>query len=204
MPKVGVFGGTFNPPHKGHLELARRALEVFSLDKIIWIPTGNSYMKTGVTDKFVRLAMTSIFVRDEAGMEVSDMEVNREGATYTYETLSILKEESPDNELYLILGGDSLQKIGCWKNPEIIFKNASIICAYRAEDNTKEEYLEALKQVANELKMHYNAKIHFMDFDVNISSTKVRDYIKTGKDAHSFLSEDLLEYIKGHQLYIES
>ena len=134
--KIGIMGGTFNPIHYGHLILAERARESFSLDYVIFIPSGLSYMKDDVLDSNIRYQMTALAIKDNPNFKISAIETNRIGNSYTYETLeelSLLEKEG--STFYFIIGEDSLFNIEQWKFPERIFQLAEIIVAKRMESS---------------------------------------------------------------------
>ena len=123
MKKTGIMGGTFNPVHNGHLTLARQALRQFTLDDVLFMPCGVPYMKAGqkVEDGQIRAEMTSLAIQDEPCFILSTMELERQGNTYTYQTLERLKAENPETEYYFIVGADSLFHMAEWVCPENIF-----------------------------------------------------------------------------------
>lgn len=200
--KVGILGGTFNPIHMGHLILAEHAYSEFELDEILFIPTGISYFKDPkiVVDKKSRLAMISEAIKDNHHFALSTIETDREGNSYTYETLEILKKENPETSYYLILGADSLFQIEEWQRPEIIMKNATILASIRNGQSK-----EALEQKALELAKKYNGDIKILTFPyIDLSSTDIRERIKTGKSIRYMLPDDTLSYIEKNGLYIDN
>ncbi|MBQ6128798.1 MAG: nicotinate (nicotinamide) nucleotide adenylyltransferase, partial [Lachnospiraceae bacterium] len=122
--KVGVFGGTFDPIHMGHLILAQNALEILGLDKVLIMPSGCSYLKDTekVSKKEHRIEMTRLAIEDNDGFELSVMEAEREGNSYTYETFEILCSQNPDIDYYYIIGADVFMSMRTWQKPEEIFK----------------------------------------------------------------------------------
>ena len=108
--KTGIMGGTFNPIHIGHLLLAENAKDTFGLNEILFIPSGLSYMKKGmeIADKKMRLEMTRLAIADNPSFSLSSIEVEREGNSYTCETLEVLHKAKPQTEFYFIVGADSL------------------------------------------------------------------------------------------------
>ena len=106
--KIGIIGGTFDPIHNGHLYIARKAMEEFNLSKVLFIPTGVSYMKTDVSGAVHRYEMVRLAIKNYPAFEISDLEVFRGGNTYTCETIAELKKEYPDVKFYFIIGVDTL------------------------------------------------------------------------------------------------
>lgn len=199
MKKIGIMGGTFNPIHNGHLLLAECAREQYQLDKVLFIPTGHSYLKEDeeVLDSAVRADLTLLAIKGHPDFELSAIEIEREGNTYTYETILELKKRIPDCSLYFILGADCLFTIEKWKNTEIIFENAIILAAIREGFDTK-EFLEK----ADSLKREFQAEIEFVylpQFDV--SSTRIRGKIKENKSIRYLVPDSVAEYIKNFKLY---
>ncbi len=177
--KVGILGGTFNPIHMGHLILAEHAYSEFDLDEILFIPTGISYFKDPktVADKKSRLDMLSEAIKNNSHFALSTIETDREGNSYTYETLELLKKENPDTSYYLILGADTFFQIEEWRNTEIIMKNATILASIRSGQSK-----EALEKKALELTEKYGAEIKILTFPyIDLSSTDIRQRIRTNK-----------------------
>ena len=125
--KIGILGGTFDPIHNGHLYIAKKAMEKYSLSKVLFIPTGVSYMKSGVSLAVHRYEMTRLAIRDFPEFEISDLEVFRGGNTYTFETIQELKKEYPDDKFYFIIGTDTLFMMEKWRNFEYLFENLTLI-----------------------------------------------------------------------------
>lgn len=131
--KMGIMGGTFNPIHTGHLLLAQWAMEEAGLDGVLFMPTGNSYMKDKgeMLSGPERLVMTQLAIRDRECFYCSDLEVKRGGNTYTYETLESLQFLYPQAKLYFIVGADCLFSIENWYCPEKIFRCCTLLAASR-------------------------------------------------------------------------
>ena len=199
--KVGILGGTFNPIHIGHLILAERALEECELDEILFIPSGQPYFKSAaeVLDKKVRISMTGNAIEDNPNFALSTIETDREGNSYTYETLQLLKRDNPDTSYYLILGADTLFQIEQWKNPEIIMSLAGIIGAVRDDKNADD-----LKNKAAELEEKFSTEVHILRMPhIGVSSSDIRERIRTGKNVRYMLPDKTLEYIEKNKLYQE-
>lgn len=197
--KIGIMGGTFNPIHIGHLLLAQWAMEEAGLDGIIFMPTGNSYLKdkTEMLPGSERLAMTRLAVQDRDCFFCSDMEVKRGGSTYTYETLESLRHIYPQAELYFIVGADCLFSIENWYCPEKIFKQCTLLAASRGGTP-----LQELEEKRQELAEHYGADILLMAFpDIEISSTDIRRRCREGKSIQYLVSDSVREYIIAGHFY---
>lgn len=199
MKKIGLMGGSFDPIHIGHLLLAQCAMEEMHLDEVWFIPTGYSYMKKDrkVTASDKRLQMTELAVRDRQKMRCLDIEVKREGYTYSYETLELLAAKYPEYTFYFIFGADCLFTIEDWKYPERIFSNAHIVAAFRNGASTGD-----MLEKANELTRKYNANITLLPFwNLEISSTEIRKRIKEGKSIDFLVPDEVISYIKQEGLY---
>ena len=131
--KIGLFGGTFNPIHNGHLWIAKSALESCLLDKVIFIPSGISYMKTDVLDVYHRVNMVKLAISDCPSFYLSTIESSKEKNSYSSETISEYKEMYPNDELFFIIGFDSLENMIKWKNPDIIFDKSTVLVALRGD-----------------------------------------------------------------------
>lgn len=200
MRKVGIMGGTFNPIHIGHLILAERALEELELDEVWFIPTGCSYMKKDSVDILSgqeRLEMAKLAVQDNPKMKCLDIEIKRNGYTYSYETLEQLKRENEDTGFYFIFGADCLFSIEKWKYPDRIFHSCTIAAAVRNGSS-----VDAMETKIAELKKRYGADICLLPFpNLEISSTDIRERIKQGKSVRFLLPEKVLGYIEEKRLY---
>lgn len=197
--KVGVFGGTFNPIHTGHLILAEAAYEAFDLDEVLFVPTGISNLKDPsiVLDKKQRITLTGEAIGENPHFALSTIETDRPGKSYTFETLELLNKEYPNSEYYLIIGADSLFQLEEWKRPADIMKNAVILAAKR-KGATTQELLDRIE----ELKEKYDADIRLLPCTyIDISSTEIRERIKNGKSIRYLVPEVTENYIKKNHLY---
>ncbi len=198
--RIGIFGGTFDPPHIGHLELAREAYEKAALDKVVFIPTGTPRYKLdrhGVSDKEDRLQMLELLLRNEPWAAVSTLEMDRDGNSYTSDTIRILRKRFPEDEFFLIIGSDSLKDMKQWHEPEVVFAGAHIIVILRDEDTW--ESLQGLIAEYNERFRANISVIYGRKYD--ISSTMIRERIASGEDPAIFLPERVAWYVQGRGLY---
>lgn len=194
--KTGIFGGAFNPVHNGHLALAEHYKKLLTLDRIIFIPTANPPHKSsdGLIDGEDRINILNLCVgKNEI---VSDMEFRRDGKSYTYLTLCELKELYPDDEFYLIVGADQFFYFEKWYKFEEILSLCTVVTAAREEH----QYTEMLKFQSE----HPHLKdVVISEFAViDISSSQIRDMIKSGKDVSQYIPQKAEEYIKEHRLYV--
>lgn len=197
--KIGILGGTFNPIHLGHLVLAQNALEWCNLDKVLIIPSGISYLKDPriIASAIDRIKMVELSIKSNNKFELSTIETDRSGNSYTFETLNMLEEIYKGSELYYIIGADTLFSIEKWVRPEVIFEKTKIICA-RRDKYTENELSNKVK----ELKDKFHADIILMDIpELDISSSMLRKLISEGKSARYYLNKEVSEYISVKGLY---
>lgn len=200
MRKIGVFGGTFNPVHNGHLRVVLEAYDYLGLDEVLMVPSGFSYMKdeAEIADSGCRLEMVKLAVKDYPYIIVSDMEIIRGGASYTYETIAGLKEFYPLDKLYFIIGADNLYSMEKWKNADFIFQN--VIIAVRLRDASEEA---DLRRQADYLKERFAAVVCFLPGDkIFISSRLIRERVKEGMDVGDLVPAGVDEFIGREGLYL--
>ncbi|MCR4672850.1 MAG: nicotinate-nucleotide adenylyltransferase [Lachnospiraceae bacterium] len=200
--KIGIMGGTFDPVHIAHLVLAENAYRAFGLDSVIILPSGHpAYKITGgreISCAEHRLAMLEEACRDIPYFRVSDMEIKREGNTYSADTLEILTRENPDTDYYFIIGGDSLIKLDTWHDPASLLKNCIIVAAVRDVAP-----IQACEEKAADLRERFGARIEFMDIpQLDISSTEIRRRVHDGLSVKYLVPAGAEEYIKEHGLYL--
>lgn len=194
--RVGIFGGTFNPPHVGHVAAAKAFLEQAHLDELIIMPAFIPPHKEfdSVVSCEQRLEMCKIAFSDIPGTNVSDLEIVRQGKSYTYLTLQELTSE--DVEFYFLCGTDMILTMDNWRNPEIIFSLANICYIRREKD---EDTTALIDKKCREYSIKYNATVIPIDADViEISSSEIR----TNPDkASKYLSQNVIDYIELAGLY---
>lgn len=190
--KIGIFGGSFNPPHNMHTEIAESLLKNNYLDKIILVPTSNFYPKADLIDDKDRIAMLNILSAKNKSISVSDYEFGR--LTYTYETLEHFQKLYPQSEIYFICGSDNLKEMDTWKAYELILSNFKVLVVNRNENINKilEKYSKYLKNI-----IITNIE------EQKVSSTMLRKYLKENnhKLIKDLIDPDVLEYIHKHNLY---
>lgn len=198
MKSIGIFGGTFNPIHIGHLIVAQEVLTYFKLDKIIFIPCGNPPHKDEkeVANAFLRYEMIKLAINDNSSFEVSDIEIKREGYTYTYDTLNELKKIYSEDKLYFITGYDAFKDSNTWKNAEKVYDMVSFIVVNRGEVNKKME-----EEINNKIiKYGMNVKILTIP-NIGISSTDIRYRISKGLNIKYMVPDNVLMYIENNKIY---
>lgn len=197
--RIGILGGTFNPIHIGHLILAESAYELFHLDKVMIMPSCNPPHKEvhSLVSAKQRMKMTELAIRGNHHLELSSMEMDRQGITYTFETLQQLKALQPDTEYYFIMGADSLFSFDTWKHPEIICQCSILLAAAREDMDRKK-----LQKQIEILTKQYNAKICILDSPrINISSQEIRKRVLEKKSIKYFVNSDVECYIYKNHLY---
>ena len=200
MKKVGIMGGTFNPIHNAHLILAQEAFDQFGLDKVLFMPTKNPPHKRNddIASDEHRINMIVEAIKDNKNFELSTLEMDREGITYTVETLRILHQLEKDTQYYFIIGGDSLMNITSWKEPDAIFAMSTIVACAR-NGYRKEEIVDRL----NELEMKYQTTILRLNIPIiEISSRFIREKCKLNQTIRYYVPETVFSYIKNHGLYL--
>lgn len=197
--RIGIIGGTFNPPHMGHINAARAARDELSLKRLIFIPSAvppHKQMAESSATTEQRLSMTRL-AAEELSAEVSEMEIVRGGTSYTVDTLRELREKSPNDELWFIMGTDMFLSIERWREPEEIMRLAKIAVAPRNDSDR-----DALARHAEHLKERYGAESFIMKTAaLEISSTEIRNAIKNG-NLSEYLPKSVYEYIKQNNLYV--
>lgn len=199
MNKVGIIGGTFDPIHLAHIYIAKEAKSELNLDKIIFMPAGIQPLKDEkkITEASLRLKMVKKAIEGIEGFEVSDYEIKKEGKSYTYETLEHFY--SDEEELYFITGADCLLNIEKWKNIEKIFLLCKFVVFTRPGYNHKELVVQKRK-----IEEKYKIEIILLEVSgLNISSTDIREKIKTGESVENILQTEVLNIIDKEGLYRE-
>lgn len=196
--RIGIMGGTFNPIHNGHLLLARKAQEQVSLDKILFMPSGNSYMKRNVLETQKRVDMVALAIKNDPDFELSMIEAQKSGNTYTCETLKILTESYPENQYYFIIGADILFQIEQWRNPELIFQMAVLVCAVRDDYD-----IDTIRKKGNILVASGAELIYLNMPKLDISSTDIRAKVKSSLPITDFVPPEVAYYIEQEHLYYE-
>lgn len=201
--KIGIYGGSFNPPHLGHLTAARAAAAVLGLDKLLIVPAGlppHKELPEGTPGAEQRWAMCEILA-DQLRLpcaECWDVELRREGKSYTSDTLKAAAEQWPDAELWLLMGTDMFLTLQYWHEPETVMRLAGI-CAFGRTEQDSEELFAPQRQYLSET---YNARIFTVSIPdlVEISSTQVREKLSEGRGGE-YLPEAVYGYILREKLY---
>jgi len=185
--RLGILGGTFDPIHLGHLILGEVAREELALDRVLFIPTGVQWRKAGkeITPAQHRVAMARLAVEDNPAFEMSMLEVDRPGPSYTAETLEALVTERPGSEVCLILGHDAYEDLPHWVRPERIRELATLAVAARNGESAR------LEPPAIRLEMP----------EIGISATEIRERVAAGRTIRYLVPASVEAYIREHGLY---
>lgn len=197
--KLGIFGGTFSPPHKGHFEAAKAFINEIKLDRLLIIPAFLPPHKEtgGIVAAEDRIAMCEIAFSSLEKTEISDLEIKRKGKSFTYLTLEELYSE--DREIYFLVGTDMFLTLGNWKNPDLIFSKC-VICYIRREN--EKEKSEEIEKKTELYKSLYNANIKQINAEViEISSTEMRNRILSNQNPSAYIDGDVYDYIVKKGLY---
>jgi nicotinate-nucleotide adenylyltransferase len=193
--RVGILGGTFDPVHTGHLELADAAQRHFALHLVLFVPAGQPWRKTrAITPAEHRLAMLRLAIDEHDSYGISDVELRRPGPTYTADTLDALAGERLDDMFWLIVGADALADLPNWHDPERIVHHAVIAVAPR-EGGDVERAIAAIPGLSGRIET-------FPMEPVDISSTEIRRSVAAGEPIDDLVPPAVAKYIDGHGLYL--
>ncbi len=210
MLKVGLFGGTFDPIHNGHLEMARRALHVFGLDRVWFIPCRIPPHKdaAGVTDPFHRYAMVALATGEEPRFAASAMELRTEGTSYTIRTVSRFKEQFGGSaELYFLMGMDSWREIGTWKDYRRLLESCNLILLPRDGEGEIPDHGVEVVDVQDPGSDRPDplpagpAVFRLVTGEVTVSATGIREKAMNGGSLTGFIPESVDRYLKKYNLY---
>lgn len=200
MKRIGIMGGTFNPIHKGHLALAKAAMQEFALDLVIFIPSGKPPHKAykDIIDKEDRFKMVKLAIKGIPQFAVSRIELDRKGISYAVDTFNKLKKKYGKNtRLFYIMGLDSINEILDWKKPLELFKLCEFIVGTRPGTRIRTfRRLVKFPPLQKEVD-----KIHLMELKEDISSSDIRQKLKAGRSVSAVLPPVVLNYIRKHGLY---
>ena len=192
MRRLGLFGGTFDPPHLGHLALAEHARDRLRLDEVRFIPAGQPPHKRGMpmTPAAGRLAMTRRAVRGNPAFTVSTVETRRGGPSFTIETLRELAAREPGTRLFLLMGADSLDDFATWRHPKAILKLATLVVAGRPGAGGRTSRTSANRRL-----------VRLDNAEIALSSSLVRARVRTGRSVRYLVPDAVAAYIARHRLY---
>ena len=214
MGAIGLFGGTFDPVHFGHLRLATELAEAFHLDNVVFIPAGLPYHRgrDAHATSEERLTMLKLATQRDARFGVDDRELKREGPTYTYDTLAeIRKERGPDQPLVFLSGSDSFEKINTWHRWTELFDLAHFVVAIRADDQEwqsrgpgafpKDAWPRITLNPREMLSAPAGKIMTFFMTPIAISSTAIRTLAHESASIRYLTPDPVVEYVRSHNLY---
>jgi nicotinate-nucleotide adenylyltransferase len=195
--RLGILGGTFNPPHLAHLVCAQEAHRELELDRVLFVPASIPPHKAVEAEPGAhhRLELCRLAVDGDERFAVCDLELRRDGPSYTVDTLKELSSQSPTNELFLILGGDIAAGLPEWREPERVLELATVAIAER-----RGTARGTVQQALDQLKGGDRARFFAMP-RIGISSTMVRRRVGAGQPIRYFVPDGVLDYIERHGLY---
>ena len=205
--KLGLFGGTFDPIHNGHLSMAAAFADELGLDQVVFIPAGDPYHKSVATrtPAVKRLAMVEAAIAGDVRFAASDIDMVREGATYTVDTLQILRQYYPNAEMWWLMGMDSLLSLHTWHRYQDIFKLANVAVAARNDEKIQQVAPEMRALVAQGLSQATSAskgQLRLLQWQPeDISSTQIRNAVKSGLTIDGWVPKPVRDYISTHGLY---
>ena len=183
--RIGILGGTFDPIHNGHILVAESVLELLELDKILFVPTFQPWQKANYTDVQHRVAMIQLAIADNPNFELSLVDVERGGPTYSIDTVSDLQKQHPDSQLVFILGSDAANSLPTWRNIDELMRKLQFIVIDRP--GSKFAGFEQLQQVSIDA--------------LDLSATDVRKMIAEGKSVVDLVPAAVAAYIQENGLY---
>ena len=185
--RIGIFGGTFDPPHVGHLLAATDAFEALSLDRVVFVPAAGQPLKSAiVASPADRLAMVGALIGDDPRFTVDPIEIERGGLSFTVETLRALRERWKSDSslaLVLLLGADAAATLPQWREPDEVMRLAEIVVLRRGGSHTP-----AVGRAVDTRT-------------IDVSSTEIRERVKAGRSIRGFVPEPVAAYIEGRRLY---
>ena len=198
--RVGVFGGTFDPPHLGHLILAAEALHQLRLDRLLWVLTQDPPHKHGriIRPWEARFEMVRLEIVDDPSFEISRVDIDRPGPHYAVDTMGILAQQFPGAELFYLIGGDSLRDLPTWHQPRQFLQACAGLGVMRRPGDSIN--LEALENVLPGISV----RVHFITAPLlEISSTDIRERIAGGRPFRYYLPPVVYQYILKTKLYLK-
>ncbi len=211
--RIGLLGGSFNPVHNAHLRIAREAQDACRLDKVLFIPAADPPHKplAGNVSFECRSHMVTLAITDRDGFELSTVEAERMGKSYSVDTIRVLREQCPGDELFFIIGGDSFLEIGTWHRYDEIFRSCNLIVVERPGISVIDP-MGALPEAVREAFTHDRATgrlIHesghaicfITGSPLDLSSTEIRRLAAAGADIGRFVPPDVAAYISQQRIY---
>lgn len=195
--KIGIYGGSFNPVHNGHIHLALTAAEELALDKVYLVPSGISPHRSSAeyASGDDRLEMLRLASAPYEKLDVCDFEIRREGKSYTICTVEEFRRRFPDDELFLLVGSDMLMCFDSWNRFEDILREVTLVVVSRKDGD-----IDALRQKADELRK-FGKILVSSSHPVEVSSTEIRKNFSKNEKSSCYLDENVVQYIRSKNLY---
>lgn len=187
--RLGILGGTFDPPHVGHLIAASGALEALALSRLVLVPAWRQPLKAGVaiTAAEHRLAMTRLLAKADPRLSVDAVEIERGGLSYSVDTVREYRQRHPGSELYLLMGEDTAATLPQWREPEELAAMVRVVVLARGTDDRP-------------LPAGFRA-LRLASRRVDLSATEIRERVRAGLPIRGFVTDAVADYIDAHQLY---
>lgn len=193
--KIGVLGGTFDPPHCGHIALARAAKEALQLDEVIFVPANRNPLKRGRQQSPARhrLAMVKLAIEDQPEFSVSDIEIARGGSSYAVDTITQLRLVKP-GDYWFVVGSDAVKHLGLWKDPQRLLRLCRLAVAVRPPESPAD--------VISRLSPEVAAKVDIINMPpCEVSATQIRDALRRGIVPKGKVPAKVLQYVLENRLY---
>ena len=206
--RLGIFGGTFDPPHVGHLLAGSDAIEHLALDRLILVPAATQPLKASraTAPAKHRLAMVRLTIASDARFGVDSIELEREGLSYTVDTLREYARRYPSAERYFLVGEDVLSSFAQWREPQTVLELASLAVLSRRADSANAAERTAAGEQPGVTRIVLDGeparRVTLVPTRrIDVSSTEIRDRVKSGRSIHGFVTDGVAEYISSHGLY---
>jgi len=197
--RIGILGGTFDPPQMGHLILAEYSRETLQIDHILFVPVADHPVKLGEMRLPIkhRLAMLKLAIKNNPHFSISRADIDREGPHYSADTVSIIREQYPDAELYFVMGGDNLRSLPTWKRAQDLYRCCRLAVMKRADENIApamhDHVLPGLSQQVDIVDVPM--------LSMWLSSTFVAERLRAGLSVRYLVPDEVLDYIDNYDLY---
>jgi nicotinate-nucleotide adenylyltransferase len=201
---IGIFGGTFDPPHLGHIRLAEQAIELLALDEVQFLPCANPVHRSQpMVIASDRLQMLELAVANRSGLSINTLELDRGGPSYMVDSLRQIRDQYEDASLCLLLGADAFNAIQSWKSPDEILKLANlVVCRRPGLSLDKSVFVDHQIDSALDLRSKVSGCILALDIEENpCSSTEVREWLTGQGSVENCLPQSIIDYINQHHLY---
>jgi nicotinate-nucleotide adenylyltransferase len=200
--RIGILGGTFDPPHVGHLILAQYTMEALPLDHILFVPAGDHPFKGDHTrtETQHRVAMIELAIGGNDGFSLSEVDLNRPGPHYSADTVQLLQNQYPDAQLYFVMGGDNLRALPTWTRARELYECCRLAVMKRSDELISPEMHEAVLPGLKD-------KVDIVDapmLGIWLSSTHVIERLREGKSVRYLVPDNVLDYIRQNRLYRDS